>query len=272
MTALVSRRVWLAAGAGVAGVVGLASVAAAINDPPPPATFYGTAQGAVPGGSVVAFVTKSGTTTICGDGVTAVDQGHAVYVIDVVASQQRAGCGVNGDAVQFYFLPAGAIGGRFANETGIWGPGPRERNVTLPASGLAVKSRAPQLARDAAAPVQPTPTTPAATSTASPTPTSTALICSASAQVNNSSPVKNSNITLTAVLSCTSGSPGGATMTSLWHFKTTTTGCDGTAAPNGVVSCTRSIGNATSGFTVTIDVTMAKDGQTWTATTEFTPQ
>lgn len=122
----------------------------------------------------------------------------------------------------------------------------------------------------------PTPTTAAATNTPPPpTPTLTPepdYICTASASVSDTNPQKNSNITLTGVLSCSQGSPGGAILSSEWHFKSTTTGCDATAAPNGVANCTRGIGNASSGYTVQIDVTMTKDGHRWSASTSFTPQ
>jgi hypothetical protein len=95
------------------------------------------------------------------------------------------------------------------------------------------------------------------------------LICTASASVNSPAPTKNSNITLTTVLNCTEESGRGNRSLSLalqddddqrQRYRL-----------NGVAAA-RSIGNATSGYAVVIDVTVSKAGQTWTAQTSFTPQ
>lgn len=125
--------------------------------------------------------------------------------------------------------------------------------------------------RAAAAPPPPTatPTRPAPTNTPVPAP---AMSCTLSASVSDPTPPQNGDVTLTAVLSCTGGSPAGATVTSKWRFKSTTSSCDTTAGPDGIATCTRSIGAATKGYTVVIDVTATKNGMSWKATTSFTPR
>lgn len=57
-----------------------------------------------------------------------------------------------------------------------------------------------------------------------------------------------------------------------WHYRTTTPSCDGVSGPDGVASCSRSIGNAASGFTVVIDVAFTVNGQPYRTTTSFTPR
>lgn len=114
---------------------------------------------------------------------------------------------------------------------------------------------------------------------ASPTPVATAtppapasLICNASASVNNTAPARQSNVTVTGRLQCSSGNPAGATMHTTWHYLTVTSECAGVTGNNGIATCTRGIGNATLGRFVRIDVTFRKDGQMWSTSTGFTPR
>ena len=102
--------------------------------PPPPSTFYGIANGAVPGGAVIAIVMDGTTSTVCGDGVVLSDSGVSVYVVTVVVDAQRHGCGKAGRQVWFYFTPVGGFGGRLATNAVSWsGPGAVSQPLTLDA-------------------------------------------------------------------------------------------------------------------------------------------
>jgi hypothetical protein len=59
----------------------------------------------------------------------------------------------------------------------------------------------------------------------------------------------------------------GQTMNVTWHYKSTTQTCSGVTDSNGMAQCNRSIGQATIGYQVNLDVSIA--GQT--ITTWFTP-
>lgn len=138
-------------GLGAFGVI-LAAIpnlaVAAEFPPPPPTTYYGAASGASAGQSVIAIVTEGSTSTVCGSGVVTSDSGTTVYVVDVVADAQRAGCGKAGRQVMFYFTPIGGSGGRVSTNAVPWaGPGPSSQALTL---GAPVTSRAsaPMLAKD----------------------------------------------------------------------------------------------------------------------------
>ena len=61
-------------------------------------------------------------------------------------------------------------------------------------------------------------------------------------------------------------------MHTTWKFKTTTLSCDGVTDTDGMAACTRMIGDATVGYTVTIDVAITWQGQTYANQTDFTPQ
>lgn len=96
----------------------------------PPSTIYGSvtdADGEVPEGiEVEAYIGDvlcgtRGTTEFTGDG----DARVTVYVVDVVASSQVAGCGTNGSRVRI------KIGDRFAEGTAGWQPGPVQFDVTF---------------------------------------------------------------------------------------------------------------------------------------------
>lgn len=139
-------------GLGVAGIVAAAIPAMALAQgfpPPPPTTYYGTATGATSGQGVIAIVTDGSTSTVCGDGVVTSDGGATVYVVDVVADAQRAGCGKAGRQVLFYFSPSGGSSGRVSTSSASWsGPGPAPQNITLGPALTASKNFAPSLAKD----------------------------------------------------------------------------------------------------------------------------
>jgi hypothetical protein len=57
-------------------------------------------------------------------------------------------------------------------------------------------------------------------------------------------------------------------MTSTWHYKSTSATCGGTTDASGLASCTRSIGQATAGYRINVDVQIGG----LNVTTWFTPQ
>jgi competence protein ComEC len=117
--------------------------------------------------------------------------------------------------------------------------------------------------------------TPTATPTRSPTPipgdnvrcqsSGAAEIC---AWVSNGHPSRYSTVTVFGRLLVDGVGQSGLTMETTWHYKTTISYCSGTTGPNGVAQCSRSIGGATSGYQVNIDVVISG----YPVTTWFTPQ
>ena len=73
-------------------------------------------------------------------------------------------------------------------------------------------------------------------------------------------------------LACGTGSPEGAKMHAVWHERSGDKTCDAQADATGIAACNRQIGNLTKGFKVVIDVTFTLNGQTYSASTSFTPQ
>jgi beta-lactamase superfamily II metal-dependent hydrolase len=135
----------------------------------------------------------------------------------------------------------------------------------------------PTATRTATATATRTPTataTPTATWTATgtATPTGTPGPIEVTAWVSNSSPVKNSNVTVYGKITQDGVGISGVPMHTTWRYKSTTSYCDGTSGSDGVASCTRGIGNAASGYTVWIDVDFTYQGQHYYARTSFTPQ
>jgi hypothetical protein len=121
---------------------------------------------------------------------------------------------------------------------------------------------------------QPGTATPTRTATRTPTRTPTTTPGGAievTAWVSNATPAKYTNVTVYGKI--TQGGVGisGVPMHTTWHYKTTTSYCDGTSGSNGVASCTRGIGNATAGYTVWIDVDFTYQGHHYYARTSFTP-
>jgi hypothetical protein len=94
------------------------------------------------------------------------------------------------------------------------------------------------------------------------------------ATVSNTTPSQNQTVTVTAKLVDANGNGvPGATMHTVWHYKSTTSTCDGALTDaNGTASCARDIGRATKGAPVQIDVIVTLGGQTYQAATSFIPQ
>jgi hypothetical protein len=114
--------------------------------PPPPTTYYGSVPGGVgPGQAVVAIVSSGGQSATCGVGSTIADGAGVVYVVDVVADAQRAGCGATGRTVQFYFVGNKQL----ATDTASWsGPGPAQKAITGLNPPLTPRNILPQAAKD----------------------------------------------------------------------------------------------------------------------------
>ncbi len=123
-----------------------ALTASAQFPPPPPTTYYGTVPAGVgPGQAVVAIVSAGGNSQTCGVGTTLADSGGVVFVVDVVADAQRAGCGATGRTVQFYFVGNKQL----ATDTAAWsGPGPAVRNITGLNPALTARNILPHVAKD----------------------------------------------------------------------------------------------------------------------------
>ena len=144
------------------------------------------------------------------------------------------------------------------------------RSTSTPPISQIVTPRPPTTA--APSPTRtPIPTTP--TVTLSPTPTSTLAqtACIAIASVDDEQPSQNQDVTVFGRLTCNEQPVAGALMHTTWKFKTTTFSCDGVTDTDGRASCTHMISDATMGYTVTIDVAMTWQGQTYPDQTGFTP-
>ncbi len=93
-----------------------------------------------------------------------------------------------------------------------------------------------------------------------------------SASVSDPNPPKYSLETVYGQLTVNGLPAVGATMTTTWHYKTTTVGCSDITNSSGQASCSRTIGNATLGYRVVIDVVFSYNGRTYSTSTSFTPQ
>lgn len=115
---------------------------------------------------------------------------------------------------------------------------------------------------------------PAVTPTVAPAPVSQAGgQYVATASVDKPTPTNNSYVTVTGRLTRGDQGVGGVTMDTIWHYKTTTSGCTGTTDASGTASCTRDISRATAGYTVVIDVVFTlPNGGTVSTSTSFTPR
>ena len=138
-------------------------------------------------------------------------------------------------------------------------------------------------------PASPTPTptrtpTPAPTPTRTPTPAptpstpsggnvncnqeGTVQIC---AWVSNPTPRQYSSVTVYGRLLDNGTGRGGLSMHAVWHYRTTTSYCDGVTWADGEARCTRRISRATIGYRVRINVNITYEGQTYNVSTSFTP-
>ena len=123
-------------------------------------------------------------------------------------------------------------------------------------------------------------TTPTQTRTPTPvpTPSGTNVDCNdfgnvqVCAWVSDGTPTRNSTVAVYGRLYVNGQPVSSLPMHAVWHYATTSPSCDGTTGTSGIASCSRSIGNATIGRTVTINVTITYNGQNFGATTFFVPR
>jgi hypothetical protein len=94
----------------------------------------------------------------------------------------------------------------------------------------------------------------------------------ASAWVSDPEPPRYSTVTVYGRLTDEGQGVDGVPMEAVWHYRTTTATCTAVTDPDGVASCARAIGGATEGYYVRVDVMFAYQGQTYSATTGFTPK
>lgn len=93
-----------------------------------------------------------------------------------------------------------------------------------------------------------------------------------SADVSDASPPRYSRVTVYGHFKQNGHGVSGVPMDASWHFKTGTGTCSGVTNSNGTAACQRYIGRATRGYTVTIDVSFAYGGKSYSAQTQFTPR
>jgi len=118
------------------------------------------------------------------------------------------------------------------------------------------------------------PTTSVPSPTIAPQPTSPppSASCVITAWVNDETPAQRQHVYVYGKLLCGEQPIVGAPMHVVWHYKSTTETCDGVTDASGTAACERSIGRASKGYYVRLDLTIAHGGQTYYATTGFTPQ
>lgn len=128
-----SRRILI--GMGTAAILAAVPIAVFAQGAPPspPTTYYGSAEGAAEGQTVIAFVVNGGTTQACGsDVVQDDDESGIVYAISVDQESTRSGCGATGRQVRLYFAATADAPAAFATQSLPWQPaGLAQEDVTL---------------------------------------------------------------------------------------------------------------------------------------------
>ncbi len=103
-------------------------------------------------------------------------------------------------------------------------------------------------------------------------PAVTQVLTSVSRWVSDSTPNKNTNLTVYAIAKDQNGNGiKDAKVVTTWHYKTTTPVETRYSGSNGVASTTRSIGNASSGYKVVVNIAVIFGGKTINTSTSFTP-
>jgi len=109
--------------------------------------------------------------------------------------------------------------------------------------------------------------------TTAPQPTSPPVAaCEITAWVNDESPAQRQHVYVYGKLICDGQPIASAPMHVVWHYKSTAESCDGVTDETGTAVCERSIGGASKGYYVQLDVTITYNGQNYDASTGFTPQ
>ncbi len=112
---------------------------------------------------------------------------------------------------------------------------------------------------------------PAATTAPQPTSPPVAA-CEIAAWVNDENPARRQHVYVYGKLICDGQPVAGAPMHVVWNYKSTTESCDGVTDATGISVCERSIGGASKGYYVRLDVTITHNGQNYYASTGFTPR
>jgi hypothetical protein len=105
-----------------------------------------------------------------------------------------------------------------------------------------------------------------------PTPTPTPQPPVVEAWVSNETPPRYSTVTVYGHIHRHGVGIPDVPMNAVWHYRTTSTDCDGQSNADGVASCARNIAGASAGHYVRVVVTFTYAGQTYMAETGFTPQ
>jgi beta-lactamase superfamily II metal-dependent hydrolase len=87
------------------------------------------------------------------------------------------------------------------------------------------------------------------------------------ASVSDPNPVQNESVTVYGRLRVNGVGQAGQTMNAVWHYKSSTPSCSGMTGSDGVGSCSRQIGLASIGYTVTVNVSISG----YAVNTSFTP-
>jgi competence protein ComEC len=134
-------------------------------------------------------------------------------------------------------------------------------SVTFPTQDLSVKVFLPLVQRQLA-------------DTPIPPPSGQNVVCNTSgsaqicAWVSAAAPAQYASVTVYGRLLLSNVAQNGQPMTAVWHYKSSTPSCSATTDASGQAACARSIGAATKGFQVNLDVSIAG----YTAATWFVPQ
>lgn len=92
------------------------------------------------------------------------------------------------------------------------------------------------------------------------------------ASISNGNPQRYTNVTAYGRLMLAGAPVAGVPVHTVWHFRTTTQIEDCVTGQDGVGHCTRSIGGASAGYRVDVDVQISYGGSTYYTATWFTPQ
>jgi hypothetical protein len=90
--------------------------------------------------------------------------------------------------------------------------------------------------------------------------------------VDNASPCQSAVVRVHVSVVDDRGPVGGADLTSVWRYKTTTASATGATGSDGTGTLQRAIGHATAGYVVRVDVHAAAGSRAGDAQTSFTPR
>lgn len=143
---------------------------------------------------------------------------------------------------------------------------PDKIDTTTDISPAIIATSAPPIATSSSTTSVPSPTV-------APQPTSPpSASCVITAWVNDETPAQRQHVSVYGTLLCGEQPIVGAPMHVVWHYKSTTATCDGVTDASGTATCERSIGGASTGYYVRLDLTITHGGQTYYANTGFTPR